>query len=91
MSPAAAPMDVLDLITPLEGKLKACLSLSPTPHSTDAWQLQVRLFYDGAPAGTTTFTLHGHTRDEAEAITRGIRHNSFMMQEIDQMLWGEMD
>lgn len=91
MSPPAAPMDVLNLITSLEGKLKACLSLSPAPHGAEAWSLEVRLFYDGAPAGTTTFQLHGYSQAEAEAIARDIRRNEFLMQEIDQLLWGESD
>lgn len=84
-------MDALNLITHLEGKLKACLSLSVAPHGVDAWNLEVRLFYDGAPAGTTTFNLHGYTQAEAEAVARDIRRNEFLMQEIDQLLWGESD
>lgn len=84
-------MDVFNLITQLERKLKACLSLSAAPHGADAWLLEVQLFYDGAPAGTTTFNLQGYTQEEAEAIARDIRNNEFLMQEIDQFLWGESD
>lgn len=84
-------MDVLNLITQLEGKLKACLSLSAAPQGADAWNLEVRLFYDGAPAGTATFDLHGYSQSEAEAIVRDFRCNAFLMQEIDQLLWGESD
>lgn len=84
-------MDVLNLITQLERKLKAYLRLSADPRGADAWHLEVQLFYEDAPAGKTTFNLHGYTQEEAEAIARNIRHNEFLMHEIDQLLWGESD
>lgn len=91
MNSPQPPMEVLNLITRLEGKLKAYLSLSALPPDVDAWQLEVRLFYDGGPAGATSFNLRGYSQEEAEAIAKGFRHNQFMMQEIDQLLWGESD
>lgn len=84
-------MEVMNLITHLEQKLKACLSLLPHQNQPDTWLLEVRLFYEGAPAGTTSFNLHGYSRDEAEAVARNIRENQYLMHEIDQFLWGESD
>lgn len=84
-------MEVLNLITQLERKLQAYLRLLPAPGAGDAWRLEVQLYYEGAPAGTTTFNLQGYTQAEAEALARNIRQNDYLMHEIDQFLWGESD
>lgn len=82
--------DVQHYITLLEGKLQAAIELRPTQSATD-WMLLVRLVYDGTPAGTAGFTLHGHSREDAEHVARNISSNAFMMKEIDEYLWGESD
>lgn len=84
-------MDVLNLITQLERNLKAYLRLFADPRAGDAWRLEVQLFYNGEPAGTTSFNLHGYSQEEAEEIARNIRRNDYLMHEIDQFLWGESD
>ncbi|MGV6476892.1 hypothetical protein [Azotobacter vinelandii] len=83
--------EAFNLIVPLERKLKAHLRLLPDPHRADTWLLDVRLFYEAHPAGRTSFTLSGYSREEAEAEARNIRSNSYLMQEIDQYLWSEND
>lgn len=84
-------MEVLNLITQLERNLKAFLRLRPDPRAPEAWHLDVQLYYEGERAGTTTFNLQGYTQDEAEDVARNLRHNDFLMHEIDQFLWGESD
>lgn len=84
-------METLNLITPLENKLRAYLCLRPDPHRVDTWLLEVQLFYEESPAGKTTFTLHGYSQDEAESVARNFRSNEYLMHEIDQVLWGESD
>nr|WP_221189700.1 hypothetical protein [Azomonas macrocytogenes] len=81
----------MNLIVQLEKKLKAYLRLLPIPQRADAWLLEVQLYYESEPAGRTSFTLQGYTQEEAEAVARGIRHNDYLMQEIDQYLWSEND
>ncbi|MBM97011.1 MAG: hypothetical protein CMI09_14330 [Oceanospirillaceae bacterium] len=77
-------------ITLLEGRLQAAIELRPT-HSMDDWLLIIQLVYDGDPAGSTSFTLHGYTREEAEAVAANVSDNAFLMKEIDEYLWGESD
>ena len=84
-------METFHLITPLEGNLKAALQLRPVPQVPDHWILQVDLFYDGTPAGSTSFRLSGYSREDAETVARTVRSNPFMMKEIDEFLWGESD
>jgi hypothetical protein len=84
-------MEILHLITPLEGNLKAALQLRPVPQQADSWILQVDLFYDGSPAGSTSFRLNGYSRADAEQVARTVRSNAYMMKEIDEFLWGESD
>ncbi len=88
VDPAAS---VLDLIVQLERKLKAYVRLLPVPHRANTWLLEVQLYYEQAPAGRTSFTLQGYSQAEAENIAQEIRHNDFLMQEIDQFLWSEND
>lgn len=83
-------MDVLNLITPLEGELKAAVKLRPH-QQPDCWLLEVALFHSGDPAGSTRFTLNGYSREEAERLARNIKGNQFMMREIDEQLWGDSD
>ena len=80
----------LNLITQLEGNLKAFIQLSPQPQNK-LWLLDINLFYEGEPAGCTSFNLQGYDQHEAEHIARNIRKNEFMMKEIDEFLWGESD
>lgn len=82
-------MDSLDLITQLEGKLKAAINLEPLPG--DSWRLSLRLVYDGEPAGTLSFNLNGYNPEEARDIARNVSSNAFLMREIDEFLWGESD
>ncbi len=84
-------MEILNLITPLEGNLKAVVQLSPLPQPSDHWSLDVTLYYDGALAGKTGFILRGYSRQDAETIARTIKSNAFLMKEIDEYLWGESD
>ena len=74
----------------LEGDLKAAIELHPTAED-DLWLLVIPLSYDGDPAGTKSFNLHGYAREEAEAVARDIQANPFVMKEIDEFLWGESD
>jgi len=80
----------LYFITLLEGRLQAAVELQPT-EVAEQWLLLVRLVYDGDAAGTASFTLHGHSRAEAEAVARNIGDNPYLMKEIDEFLWGESD
>lgn len=77
-------------ISLLEGRLQAAIELRSTPRNND-WLLIVRLVYDGDPAGTTSFTLHSHTQEEAEQVAANVSENAFLMKEIDEFLWGESD
>lgn len=80
--------EVLNLIVALECKLKAYLRLVPAA-GTDNWLLEVKLYHEGTPIGRTSFNLHGYTQAEAEDTARNIRHNEYLMQEIDHYLWSE--
>lgn len=80
--------EVLNLIVALEQKLKAYIRLLPAA-GTDNWLLEVQLYHEGAPVGRTSFNLHGYTQEEAEDTARNIRHNEYLMQEIDHYLWSE--
>ena len=82
-------MDSLDLITLLEGKLKAAVNLRP--QTADCWTLSLKLMYDGHPAGTLSFNLNGYDEQEARTIAKNIPDNAFLMREIDEYLWGESD
>lgn len=84
-------MDTLNLITPLEGNLKAAVQLSPLPQPPDHWSLDVTLYYDGELAGKAGFILRGYSREDAEKVARTIKSNAFLMKEIDDFLWGESD
>ena len=82
-------METLDLITHLEGKLKAAVNLQQ--YANQSWKLSLKLMYDGHPAGSLSFNLDGYDADEARAIAKSIPSNAFMMREIDEHLWGESD
>lgn len=82
-------MESLDLITSLEGKLKAAVNLKKVAESS--WQLKLKLMYDGDPAGNLSFNLDGYDESEVESIAKNIQNNAFMMREIDEYLWGEQD
>ncbi|MEZ5529406.1 MAG: hypothetical protein R3E57_05685 [Porticoccaceae bacterium] len=84
-------METLNLITPLEGELKAAVTLLPHGEHKDCWLLEIALFHSGDPAGTTSFNLNGYSREEAEDIARNIKSNPFLMREIDEHLWGDSD
>jgi hypothetical protein len=84
-------MDTLNLISQLERNLKALIKLNPSPDQPSDWKLDIQLFYQGHPAGNTSFNLHGYTQEEAENIARTVKDNPFMMREIDDYLWGESD
>lgn len=84
-------MDTFNLITPLEGNLKAAVQLRPVPRREHEWVLDINLFYDGNAAGTTSFNLYGYSRADAEQVARSIRDNEYLMKEIDDFLWGESD
>lgn len=84
-------MSSLDLIAQLEPRLSAYLRLSPIRDSDQDWLLQVQLFYDSKPAGNTNFNLIGHSAEEAESVARNLKHNAYLMREIDEYLWGESD
>ncbi|TGD75085.1 hypothetical protein E4634_03485 [Mangrovimicrobium sediminis] len=81
--------DNLDLITALEGRLKAAVNLSP--RGEQRWVMTLRLLYDGHPAGNLSFNLDGYDAGEAEALARNIPHHPGLMREIDEYLWGESD
>jgi len=83
-------LEASHFITLIEGKLKAAVELRPTEEE-QTWLLLVRLDYDGAPAGTASFNLHGYSREEAEQIATHIPDNPYLMKEIDEFLWGESD
>lgn len=82
-------MEELDLITQLEGKLKAAINLQPL--ATDSWRLSLKLVYDGHPAGSLSFDLNGYGEGEAREIARNVSSNAYLMREIDEYLWGESD
>lgn len=83
--------NVLNLITQLESKLKALISLHAVDRNAGAWLMQVELLYENHPAGQLSFNLNGYSQPEAETIARDFRHNPELMQEVDLLLWGEMD
>jgi len=84
-------MDTLNLISQLERNLKALIKLNPATDQVNNWRLEIQLFYQGHPAGNTSFNLHGYTQEEAENIARTVKDNPYMMREIDDYLWGESD
>ena len=84
-------METFNLISHLEGKLKAFIKLVPDTLMDDSWRLEVDLFYDNEPVGMTSFNLHGYKQDEAREIAQNIKHNQFIMREIDEYLWGDSD
>ncbi|WP_428241809.1 hypothetical protein [Gynuella sp.] len=84
-------MTELNLISQLEENLKAFIKLIPVEPVSSQWQLEVQLFYAGESAGKTSFNLYGYNQEEAEAIARGVKQNSFLMKEIDEYLWGDSD
>ena len=53
--------------------------------------MNVKLFYDGEAAGTTSFTLQGYNQEEVENIAKNFKENAYLMKEIDEFLWGESD
>lgn len=81
----------LNYITPLEGELKAAVSLFSQQLNAGYWVMKVQLFYSGEPAGTTSFTLQGYSREEAEEVALNLPRNAFLMREIDEFLSGESD
>lgn len=81
----------LNYITRLEGELKAAVSLFSQQLNAGYWIMKVQLFYAGEPAGTTSFTLKGYSREEAEEVARNLPRNAFLMREIDEFLWGDND
>lgn len=86
-------METLNLITQLEGGLKATIELAPAldaPENID-WHMHVHLYYDGDPVGDTSFNLNGYSQAEAVHLAKSIRHNAYIMKEIDDFLWGESD
>lgn len=84
-------MEELSFITHLEDKLRATISLRQEVSNPLFWTLQVRLFYDGEAAGTTSFKLNGYTQAEAEHLARHLGEHPYLMREIDEYLWGESD
>ena len=82
---------VLNLITQLENKLKALITLYALDEAEGNWQMDVELLYESHPAGPVSFNLNGYSQEEAEAIARDFKHNQALMQEVDLLLWGEMD
>lgn len=84
-------METLNLITPLEGVLKAAVTLLPHSEHKSCWLLEITLFHRGDHAGTTSFNLNGYSREEAEDIARNIKSNPFLMREIDEHLRGDSD
>lgn len=82
-------MNSLDLITHLEGKLKAAVNLQL--RATNSWTLSLKLMYEGCPAGTLSFHLDGYDEEEAYLVAKNISGNAFLMREIDEYLWGESD
>lgn len=84
-------MSEYNYIAPLDGGLLACITLLATDEQTSAWLMRVNLMYDGKPAGSKEFNLHGYSLDEAQTLARNLRQNAYLMQEIDEFLWGESD
>lgn len=88
-------------ISLLEGRLQAAVELHPQTGQRGSgnaaatletdWLLKIRLMYDGTAAGVTSFTLHGHSAEEARNVARNIGSNPYLMREIDEFLWGESD
>ena len=76
-------------ITLLEGSLRACVDLVPL--GGNAWQLSLALDYDGDAAGSLSFTLSDFTQEEALELARNAGKSQFIMQAVDEHLWGEMD
>ena len=84
-------MDTFNMISLLEEKLKAFVSLKPREHEVDCWTMNVQLYYEGEHAGSTRFTLRGYNQQEAEDVARNIKSDAYLMREIDEYLWGESD
>jgi hypothetical protein len=86
---ATLPVEMFNIITPLEGQLKAAVTLFEI--EKDCWRMDIGLMYGGDLAGRTSFTLNGYDSAEAEAVARTIKSNAYIMKEIDEYLWGESD
>ncbi len=84
-------MPEFTMITLLEGKLKAAVSLDAYEHDRSQWLMKIKLFYDGLPAGETSFNLNGYTEQDAHELVKNLSKNDFIMKEIDEYLWGESD
>ena len=84
-------MQEFNFITQLEGTLKAVINLIPSNEDRTNWLMAIRLFYDGGPAGETSFTLEGYSEEEACELVKNLNKNEFLMKEIDEYLWGESD
>lgn len=84
-------MSTQHYICKLEGALNAAVELFNQTTDTSQWQLSIKLFHNNVPVGSTQFTLNGYSKTEAEDIAKNIRTNPFIMREIDEYLWGEMD
>ena len=82
-------MEDLNFITQLEGTLKAAIHLIPCNDDRTDWQMDIKLFYDGGPAGETSFNLQGYSEEEACDLVKNLSKNEYLMKEIDEYLWGE--
>ncbi len=85
----AEPEAGLDVITALEGRLKAAVSLRS--RGERRWVLALKLVYDGHPAGDLSFNLEGYDASEAQDVARNVARHPQLMREIDEYLWGESD
>jgi hypothetical protein len=76
-------------ITCLEGSLRAAVQV--TRIGEDIWRLSLNLHYAGDPAGTLSFTLNGYSQEDAFELAKNVGESQFIMREVDEYLWGEMD
>ncbi len=84
-------MNEFNFISNLEGNLRACISLESHEKNAGYWIMRVQLFYQGEPAGVTSFNLQGYNQEEATDVAMNLNKNPFLMREIDEFLWGESE
>ncbi|MBE0505596.1 MAG: hypothetical protein IBX50_02620 [Marinospirillum sp.] len=83
-------MGTYHLISHLEGNLRAVMELQPAAEA-ESWLLQVKLIYDGEPAGEISFNLLHYTEEEARHLAHNITDHGFIMREIDDLLFGDSE
>lgn len=73
----------------IDQHLKVVAEARLHPDITDAFLLQLELFYDNKRAGMLDYTLQGYDENGINELVRGIKRNAFLMRSIDEYLCGD--